>query len=110
MRASKSGGNVFSDIGLDEIEAAELAAKADLVALLMRVIRRRALTQAQAARLCGMDQPTLSKALSGKLESITIDRLARWIVALGGRVRITVAPPAQRGGRYKGTMRVEAAL
>lgn len=109
MRATKSDGNVFDDIGLDEIEAAELAAKADLVALLMRVIRRRALSQVQAARLCGIDQPTLSKALNGKLESITIDRLAKWIVALGGRVRITVKPPTQRGGRFKGSMRVEAA-
>jgi len=110
MKVSRSSGNVFSDIGLEEVEAVELAAKADLVALLMRVIRRRALTQVQAARLCGVDQPTLSKVLSGKLESITIDRLARWIVALGGRVRITVGPPTQRRGRYKGSMRVEAAL
>ncbi|HVM80713.1 MAG TPA: helix-turn-helix transcriptional regulator [Stellaceae bacterium] len=109
MKATKSSGNVFSDIGLDEIEAAELTAKTDLVAMLMRAIRRRALSQVQAARVCGVDQPTLSKVLNGKLESITIDRLARWIVALGGRVRITVRPPSQRSGRHKGSMRVEAA-
>lgn len=109
MKATKSGGNVFRDIGFDAIEAQELAAKADLVAVLMEAIRSRKLRQSEAAHLCGTDQPTLSKALRGKLESVTIDRLAKWIVALGGKIDIRIQPPKSRRDHYTGVMRVSAA-
>ncbi len=101
MNVTRSSGNVFADIGFDKIEADELAAKSDLIALLTRAIRLRKLTQREAAQLCGTDQPTLSKVLRGRLESVTIDRLARWIVALGGEVRISVSAPG-RARRKRG--------
>ena len=41
-----------------------LPVKADLVTLLIRALRQRGLTQSKAARLCGIDQPTLSKVLN----------------------------------------------
>ena len=65
MAAKKSSGNVFLDIGFDQIESQELAVKSDLITLLAHYIRVRKLTQAEAAILCGTDQPTLSKVLSG---------------------------------------------
>ncbi|MGH7034181.1 MAG: helix-turn-helix domain-containing protein [Stellaceae bacterium] len=108
MKVTKGGSNVFSDIGLDEIEAEELAVKADLVTLLLHAVRARALTQTHAARICGVDQPTLSKILSGKLDSVTIDRLAKWIVALGGKIQITVKQPKEKHGKYKGGISVAA--
>ncbi len=93
MKAAKSSGNVFTDIGFDRRDADELAVKSDLITLLSRAIRTSKLTQHEAAKLCGTDQPTLSKVLRGRLDSVTIDRLTRWIVALGGRVCITVEQP-----------------
>lgn len=95
MKVVESSGNVFLDIGFDEIEAEELAAKADLFSLVAKAIRERRLTQQQAARLCRTDQPTLSKVLRGRMANVTIDRLAKWLVALGGSVRISVRPPRQ---------------
>jgi len=60
----------------------------------------RVLTQKQAAEVCGTDQPTLSKVLHGRMESVTIDRLASWLTALGQDVDITVRPaPEARAGR-----------
>ena len=106
MKATKSSGNVFADIGIGGIEAEELLVKADLVTLLIRALRQRGLTQSKAARLCGIDQPTLSKVMNGKLESITIDRLAKWIVLLGGDVEINVRQPKTRQGEQRGAMRV----
>lgn len=99
MKAAKSSGNVFTDIGFDRRDADELAVKSDLITLLSHAIRTNKLTQDQAAKLCRTDQPTLSKVLRGRLESVTIDRLTSWIVALGGRVLITVEQPrhAKRG-------------
>jgi predicted XRE-type DNA-binding protein len=108
MKVAKSSGNVFSDLGFDRAEADELAAKADLITLVSRTLRARKLTQTQAAALCGVDQPTLSKVLSGALDSVTIDRLTRWLVALGGRVRIDVTTPKAGARSYRGAMRVSA--
>lgn len=108
MKATRSSSNVFTDLGFGRAEADELAAKSDLIALLQRTLRARKLTQKQAAALCDVDQPTLSKVLAGKLESVTIDRLTRWLVALGGRVRINVTPPKAGARSYQGGMRVQA--
>ena len=90
-------GNVFADIGFAPAEAAELTAKATLIIAIKNAIRRRRLTQSGAASLCGTDQPTLSKVFRGRMESVTIDRLALWLNALGQDVEITVKPaPASR--------------
>ncbi|MGH9354247.1 MAG: helix-turn-helix domain-containing protein [Terriglobia bacterium] len=107
MKSIKSSGNVFADIGIPDVEAEELAVKADLVTLLLRAIRQRRLTQKRAAEICGSDQPTLSKVLGGKLDGVTIDRIARWLVLLGGIVQINVEQPKARL-RYKGEIRVHA--
>lgn len=86
----RSSGNVFLDIGFNQAEAAELLAKAKLSLELRRAIRARGLTQKRAATLCNTDQPTLSKVLSGRMASVSMDQLARWLNALGRSVEIKV--------------------
>jgi predicted XRE-type DNA-binding protein len=88
----KSTGNVFADIGFTPAEAAELTAKSMLITAIGETIKRRRLTQREAARRCGIDQPTLSKVLRGRMESVTIDRLTAWLTALGRTVEIHVRP------------------
>jgi predicted XRE-type DNA-binding protein len=99
----KSSGNVFADIGFTPEEAAELTAKTKLIVAIKDTMARRKLTQLEAARLCSTDQPTLSKVLRGRLESITIDRLAGWLIALGRDVEIVVKPASRedRPGRLR---------
>jgi len=99
----KSSGNVFADIGFTPAEAAELAAKSSLIIALKDAIEQRKLTQREAARLCGADQPTLSKVFRGRMESVTIDRLASWLNALGRDVEIIVrpSPRTRRQGRLR---------
>jgi predicted XRE-type DNA-binding protein len=97
----KSSGNVFADIGFTPAEAAELTAKSILISAIDETIKRRKLTQLEAARRCGTDQPTLSKVLRGRMESVTIDRLAAWLTSLGRTVEIRVRPydsKAEAGG------------
>src|SRR5208282_5284145 len=86
----KSSGNVFADIAFRPAEAAELTAKSNLIIAIKDTIARRKLTQQEAARLCGTDQPTLSKVFRGRMESVTIDRLASWLTSLGRDVEIIV--------------------
>ncbi len=96
----ESSGNVFADLGFGPEEAEELTAKSTLILAMKGVMTNRALTQKQAAKVCGTDQPTLSKVLHGRMESVTLDRLAHWLTALGQDVEITVRPaPATRHAR-----------
>ncbi|MEJ0046606.1 MAG: helix-turn-helix transcriptional regulator [Rhodospirillales bacterium] len=100
----KSSGNVFADIGFSSDEAADLTAKSTLIIAVKNAIGNRKLTQHEAARLCGTDQPTLSKVFRGRMESVTIDRLASWLNALGHDVEIIVKPAP--GSRPQGRLRV----
>ena len=102
-RFHKSSGNVFEDIGFKPAEVAELTAKSMLITAIVETIDKRKLTQKEAAERCGTDQPTLSKVLRGRMESVTIDRLAHWLNALGRDVEITVrtAPRSRRIGRLR---------
>lgn len=106
MKRRKSRGNVFADIGFDKFEAQELAVKSDLISLVALAIKNRKLTQVQAAKICGTHQTTLSKILSGKLDSITIDQLTKWIVALGGSVSIQVSQPSRPSAK-KGSLSLD---
>lgn len=73
----------------------ELApARGHLITTIARTIDARALSQAQAAEICGTDQPTISKVLRGRTESVTLDKLCAWALALGCTVEIRAAGPA----------------
>jgi predicted XRE-type DNA-binding protein len=91
-KISAVSGNVFRDLGFSATEAAELSVKSLLIDAITDTIKQRELTQKKAAELCGTDQPTLSKVLRGRMESVTIDRLAAWLTGLGRTVEIHVRP------------------
>src|SRR3954451_7532730 len=67
------------------------ASKAQLIDALAETLKGRGLTQVQAARLCGTDQPTLSKVLTGRSDRVTVDKLMRWLAALERPVELHVA-------------------
>ncbi len=83
-----SSGNVFADLGL--ADAAEHLIKAGLVVKIDRTIRQRHLTQAAAAQLIGIDQPKVSAMLAGRFRGYSVERLMRFLVALGHDVEIVV--------------------
>jgi predicted XRE-type DNA-binding protein len=53
-------GNVFADLGFAADEAEHLKLRAQLMGAVREAIQRRALTQAQAAKLLGVTQPRIS--------------------------------------------------
>lgn len=108
MTVTRGTGNVFLDIGFEAFEAQELAVKSDLIAMIATMIAARGLTQTAAAKLCGTHQTSLSKILSGRLDSVTIDQLTKWIVALGGHVSISVSPPTKAKPRKRGSLTLQA--
>lgn len=92
-RIDRGSGNVFADLGLPNSDLA--VAKAELVQRIRTLIAARNLTQAKAAELLGLDQPKVSALVRGRVEGYTLDRLIRFLNALGQRVEITVRPTAK---------------
>jgi predicted XRE-type DNA-binding protein len=92
IRVEQGSGNVFADLGLPNPDLA--LAKAELVQRIRDLIAERKLTQAKAAELLGLDQPKVSALVRGRVEGYSIDRLFRFLNALGQQVEITVRPAA----------------
>ncbi len=63
LHQEPSSGNVFADLGLPNAD--EHLVKAGLVVKIDRTIRQRALSQAAAAKVMGIDQPKVSAMLGG---------------------------------------------
>jgi predicted XRE-type DNA-binding protein len=90
LEREQSSGNIFADLGLPD--ASEHLIKAGLVVRIERTIRQRKLTQAAAAQLMGIDQPKISAMLAGQFRGYSVERLMRFLVALGHDVEIVVKP------------------
>src|SRR3982750_3542208 len=85
-----STGNVFADLGLPD--AGEHLIKAGLGVRIHRILREPKLTQTAAAELMGIDQPKVSAMLAGQFRGYSVERLMRFLVALGQDVEIVVKP------------------
>ena len=67
----KSSGNVFADLELPDAE--ERLAKAELAKQIEHIIKKKRLTQEQAAKILGINQPKVSALLRGKLAGFSVD-------------------------------------
>ncbi len=97
--AEKGSGNVYADLGYGD--AGEMLIKAQLVSEIAEIIKRKSLTQTQAADLLGMPQPKLSNLLRGRFRGFSERRLMDCLTKLGRDVQIVVkaTPRSRRDGR-----------
>lgn len=84
-----SSGNVFADLGLPDAE--EMLAKANLAIQINDLIKKKKLTQVEAADLLGVDQPKISLLAQGKLSAFSLERLFKFLTILGQNITITVS-------------------
>ena len=82
--------NVYADLGLEDAE--EMLVKAQLATKVGEIIKRRKLTQVQAAELLGMTQPKLSNLLRGQFRGISEAKMLECLTRLGRNVEIVVKP------------------
>lgn len=66
--------------------------KAQLVHKIDALLKERGLKQVEAAQLFGVKQPDVSKMLHGDFRQFSVERLLRFLVALGQDVEIIVKP------------------
>lgn len=76
----KSSGNIFADLELPD--AKERLAKAELARKIDLILKRKKLTQVQAAKILDITQPEISNLLSGKLSGFSTDLLSKFHAAL----------------------------
>ena len=105
-RITIGSGNVFADLGLPNAE--EEAVRASLVLHLATELEARGLTQSEAAKLLGVDQPTVSRIMRGRFERFSLERIIRVLVSAGRDVKIVI-PPARRPRGKSGRLLIEAA-
>jgi predicted XRE-type DNA-binding protein len=90
----QSSGNIFADLGLANPE--EALAKAQLVIEISKIIKKRKLTQVRVAKILKIAQPKVSLLLRGYLKSFSLERLLRFLNALGQDIHITITPSSHR--------------
>ena len=88
ITVTEGSGNVFADLGLEQPD--EARAKAGLAHKIADIISRGGMTQAQAAKLLGLDQPKVSALIRGRLGGFSVERLMKLLNALGRDVEIVV--------------------
>ncbi len=99
MEAEIGTGNVYADLGYGDSD--EMLIKAQLVTKIAEIIRRKGLTQTQAAEWLGMPQPKLSNLLRERFRGVSERRVMDCLTKLGRDVQIVVkaAPRSRRSGR-----------
>jgi predicted XRE-type DNA-binding protein len=95
-RITESSGNVFADLGFANPEQ-ELM-KARLTLQIYHIIQQRGLTQTEAAKTLGIQQPHVSLLMRNRAGSFSVGRLMEFLTALGQDVEITVRPTRKEHG------------
>ena len=104
-RVTTSTGNVYEDLGFPN--AGTELAKATLAHRIVSVIEDLQLTQRKAAETLGIDQPGIPHLVRGNLKRFSMDRLFRFLNALGRDVEIIIKPKPR--SRAHASVRVASA-
>ena len=94
IEIEKGNTNVYADLGRADADA--MLVKAQLTSKIADIMKRRRLTQMEAAELFGMPQPKVSAMLNGRFRGISEQKMMRCLLALGQNVQIVVKP-ARKG-------------
>lgn len=97
-RAEIGSGSVYADLGFKNHE--EMETKSNLVIEISKIIKKKKLTQTQAAEIFGISQPKLSELLNGRFRGYSIERLIHFLNEIGQDVDIIVkSKPRNRKAR-----------
>ena len=83
-----SSGDVFTDLGLEDVE--DLSLKATLAMQVASIIKHRHLTRNEAEQVLDIPQPHVSKLMNGKLDSFSAERLLRTLLKLGRDIGMVI--------------------
>jgi len=81
--------NIFEDLGFDNLEAANMKIRAELLLEIREYVRKNGLKQREAAELLGINQPDVSALMNGLIFKFSIDALVNMLARLGREFKIT---------------------
>jgi predicted XRE-type DNA-binding protein len=92
----ESSGNVFADLGFRNSKQELLKAK--LTIEIYKLLKKRGVTQTEAARLLGTTQAQVSALMRCKPVSVSVGRLMEFLNVLGQDIEVTVKPARRTAG------------
>jgi predicted XRE-type DNA-binding protein len=95
-RVRESSGNVFADLGLPNPEQELL--KAQLTLQIYTILKGNGKTQAEIAKILGVQQPQVSLLMRNRAGNFSVGRLMEFLMALRQDVEITVRPSRKEHG------------
>ena len=97
VEVHRGSGNVFADLGL--ADADKLKVKTGLVIEIRKAMKKRELTQADAAKRMGITQPKVSDMMRGDLTNLSERKLMDCLTRLGYDIEIKISPARQEIGQ-----------
>ncbi len=95
-RVMEGSGNVFADLGLSNPEQELLKAK--LTLQIYTLLKDSGMTQAEIAKILGVQQPQVSLLMRNRAGNFSVGRLMEFLTALRQDVEITVRPTRKEHG------------
>ncbi len=101
VEITTSSDNVLADLGIPNAE--EEQTKIQLAVTLNRILQHKKLTQAQAAKRLGVNQPKVSALKNYKLDGFSVARLMDFLIALNYDIEIVIRkkPRSTKPGKIK---------
>ena len=96
VKITVSSGDVFEDMGFSPEEAAVLRLKTSLHIEIMKVIKQRKLTGRQLEKLLDVPHSRVSELKTGKISTMTVDKLTKYLYRLGRQVNFTTKKTPHR--------------
>jgi predicted XRE-type DNA-binding protein len=103
IKFTKGSGNVFTDLGLDNAE--ELETKSTLAMMIRDLIKKRGLTQVEAAKLLGTHQTQIARLKKSKFVSgMSLDLLMHWLTKFNRDITVIVTKAPR--SHHEGSIRI----
>lgn len=90
VKIEASSGNVFKDIGFNDIESALIERRLSVLKEITAVVKRRKLKARDLERLFDEQQPRISDLLNEKISKFSLEKLLEYLERLGGDISIKV--------------------
>lgn len=90
MNRRTSPARLARQLGIPKSRGLEAVLKAQLIAAIVREMRRRGLTHADVAARSGLPRSAVTGIISGSLQKVTIDRVLRLLEAVGLEANLRV--------------------
>lgn len=90
MTKAQTFNSVFDALADTPEEAANLAARAELMRSISHIVKQKGWNQEQAAQHCGITQPRVSDLMRGRVSKFSLDALVNIAAKLGRKVHVHV--------------------